>query len=175
MSSPSTISRSVVISPDGLFRYRLDRWWSPAADAREQRMPFMMLNPSIADSDVDDPTIRRCMAFARREGYSGITVVNIGAFRATDPRVWRRAADPFGPENLRHIDEVTSASKIVMAAWGADPLAQLSALGYLTHFAGTGIPVFCLGTTKDGHPRHPLYVPGDQPLIRLDADPQSIP
>ena len=88
------VQRSAVISPDGLYRYRLDRWWGPESEGMgSNRMPFMMLNPSTADADEDDRTIRRCIGFAHREGCNGITVVNIGAYRATDPDEWAAAGD----------------------------------------------------------------------------------
>lgn len=164
------IHRSAVISQDGKYRYRLDRWWGPESTATGSlRMPFLMLNPSTADAQTDDPTIRRCMGFARREGFNGITVVNLGAFRATDPDVWCKAIDPFGPENTQHVTDVAETANFIVAAWGAHPAAAAAAAPYLELFDTLGIPVLCLGHTKPGAPRHPLYVRGDQPLISFSA------
>lgn len=168
--SATEVQRSAVISDDGLYRYRLDRWWGPeSCGTGSTRMPFMMLNPSTADADIDDPTIRRCMGFARREGASGITVVNVGAYRATDPADWLAAADPYGPDNMRHVSDVVQMAGYIVAAWGANvPLAIETR--WLRGLTLRGVAVLCLGTTKDGHPRHPLYVRGDQPLVPLGGD-----
>jgi hypothetical protein len=124
-----------------------------------------MLNPSTADHELDDPTIRRCMAFARAHGYGGIAVVNRYAYRATEPRELRKAVDPLGPENLRIVGE-TCKDRDVVVAWGAfeldtDPV-DLSILLSVIH--STARSVFCLGRTKSGAPRHPLYVRGDVAL-----------
>lgn len=168
------IQRSAVISPDGLYRYRLDRWWAPeSVGMGSTRMPYIMLNPSTADADVDDPTIRRCIGFARREGFHGITVVNLFAYRATDPDDLRDSEDAgirvFGPENKSHIIDVAETAGQIVAAWGAHPFARRQAALVLGHLRREGIPVLCLGTTKDGSPRHPLYVKADQPLIPFGA------
>jgi len=88
------LQRGAVISPCGLYRYSLTRTWSAALP-----LPFVMLNPSTADADIDDPTIRRCMAFARREHAGGIIVANVFAYRATSPADLWKATDPFGPWN----------------------------------------------------------------------------
>jgi hypothetical protein len=132
-------------------------------------LPFIMLNPSTADASIDDPTIGRCMSFARREGYGGISVVNLFAFRATSPEDMKAADDPFGPEGSEYIERTLNAGAItgvpIVAAWGThggyrgrDEAVVLSARGW-------GANLVCLGTTKEGHPRHPLYVKGDQPFV----------
>lgn len=160
------IQRSAVISDDGLYRYRLDRWWGPESEGMgSTRLPFVMLNPSTADADVDDPTIRRCMGFARREGFNGITVVNLGAGRATNPDDWAAMEDPEGPENLAYLVDVAETAGQIVAAWGAHPHALNQGAFVLRILRDEGIPVLCLGTTKAGAPRHPLYIKGDQPLI----------
>lgn len=128
-----------------------------------------MLNPSTADALLDDPTIRRGIAFAQREGFGGIIVINLCAFRATKPNDMKNAADPVGPLNdgqIRILFELAAASGVpVLAAWGAhgsfrnrDTAVRLMALE-------TGVDLVCLGTTKEGHPRHPLYVASDQPFV----------
>lgn len=99
---PFALEREVAttagISECGTYRYWLCREWSPGLDS----LVWLMLNPSTADATQDDPTIRRCMGFARRWGYGGITVVNLYAYRATNPRDLLTAADPVGPENDRY-------------------------------------------------------------------------
>jgi len=111
--------RSAVISPCGLYRYRLSRQWTEPSYS----LAFVMLNPSTADAEVDDPTIRRCIGFARREGYGGIEVVNLYAFRATSPDDLWKAKDPCGPENEGHLISIARASvgygTPIVCAWGA--------------------------------------------------------
>jgi hypothetical protein len=121
-----------------------------------------MLNPSTADAVRDDPTIRRVIAFTRAWGFGWLVVVNLFALRATDPRALTGPGDPIGPlcdPGLRHWLEVGS---VRVAAWGAlrAPLRPraLAVLGM------TEQPWSCLGVTRDGSPRHPLYVSGDTPL-----------
>lgn len=154
------LTRHASISPCGLYRYRLDRQWAP----QRHSLPFVMLNPSIADAEVDDPTIRRCMSFARREGFGGITVINLYAFRATSPDDLWKAADPYGPNNDEYLLQIANDSvgvSPVVCAWGVHggrnnrPIVLMQQMG---------ADLWCLGKTKDGHPRHPLYVRGDQPL-----------
>lgn len=158
-----TIIKSANISPCGLYRYRLSRTW----DGRPP-LTFVMLNPSVADGDVDDPTIRRCMGFARRENAGGVIVINLHAFRATDPSRLRDAADPFGPDNadwcVRTFDETRGAGMPIVAAWGAAGGDYGAERPFLESAARRRARLVCLGRTKSGAPRHPLYVRLDQPL-----------
>lgn len=155
------VQRSACISPCGLYRYRLDRSWSG-----EHALPFVMLNPSTADAKIDDPTIRRCMGFARREGAGGIIVVNVYAFRATSPVDLFKATDPHGPDNDLHLARIAhwgaQSGMPIVCAWGAHGNNTNRHVAMLAMF---GARLVCLGTTKDGQPRHPLYVRGDQPLV----------
>ncbi len=151
-------------SPCGLYRYRLTRTWDAAAPA----VVFVMLNPSTADASEDDPTIRRCLGFARRERAGGLVVANLFAFRATDPKALEDAADPIGPDNARWISTcVRETSGPVVAAWGASvPRRHEDIVGR------TVIPLLpvdrlrCLGRTASGAPRHPLYLPASAALER---------
>lgn len=157
---------SAVISPCGLYRYRLSRCWGPG-----RRMVWVMLNPSTADAEVDDPTIRRCMGFAKREGYGAIDVINLYALRATKPIHLSHHPDPEGPGNLHYWDEVLDDRNVgmVVAAWGAhfaDPFLPISQAFVHAPTAGWQ----CLGHTKNDHPRHPLYVRADQPFEHLEWD-----
>ena len=159
------IQRGASISDCGRYRYSLTRKWELGAYS----LPIIMLNPSTADADVDDPTIRRCMAFARREGFGGIRVMNLFAFRATSPADMKASDDPIGPNCSTHLEDILAiaaeAELPVLAAWGThgsfrgrDEAVKISAKGW-------GTKLVCLGTTKDGHPKHPLYVAGDQPFV----------
>jgi hypothetical protein len=157
------IQKSAVISPCGTWRYRLTRVWSAAP-----LLPFVMLNPSIADADIDDPTIRRCMSFAQREGAGGIVVINLFGLRSPDPSVLSSAANPWGPDNDEVVTEVLAEAVVrrtpVVAAWGANSIRQ-GEQRMLGRFRDFSVDGFCLGKTKHGHPKHPLYVRGDQPLV----------
>jgi hypothetical protein len=155
-------SSSAVMSKCGLYRYRLDRRWGDGPTCG-----FIMLNPSKADADVDDPTIRRCIGFARREGCGALMVGNLFAFRATNPEVMADAEDPFGPEN-RHflMNMVERVDGPLIAAWGSHWMAD-DAVSEWVRSAG-GSRLLCLGRTKVGAPRHPLYVRADAPLMPFE-------
>lgn len=125
-------------------------------------MTFIGLNPSTANEAVDDPTIRRCAAFAAQWGFARLNVVNLYAFCSTDPRLLFAAEDPVGPENDRILVETSASSDAVVAAWGAhaDPKRAALVLEWI-HMPS------CLGTTRNGAPRHPLYVRKDACLVPL--------
>lgn len=146
-----------LLSPCGRYRHWLSREW----DADLPVCGFVMLNPSTADADLDDPTIRRCIGFAKREGCGGLIVANVYQLRATDPAEIKRADDPVGPDADSHILQAARrATGPMIAAWGTHAgergkhVAQLLS-GHL----------LCLGTTKSGAPRHPLYLAADTPLV----------
>jgi hypothetical protein len=130
-----------------------------------------MLNPSTATDDVDDPTIRRVIGFTRRLGYNSLIVVNLFARRATRPAHLADPGDPVGPENDQAIASAARTSAAIIAAWGshgadralAPRRAHVEALLFQQRDRG---PVFCLGYTKGGQPRHPLYLPADTPRVR---------
>lgn len=150
--------RTAEISPDGRYRYILGRRW-----ASGPRATFIMLNPSTADAEQDDPTIRRCIGFARSWGMGALQVVNLYALRSTDPSALWRAIDPIGPDN----DNVLTAAAIVhtdaplVAAWGAN--AKPWRVANVIRLPGME-RLQALGVTKDGHPRHPLYLPATSTL-----------
>lgn len=160
---------TAVLSPCGRYRYRLTREVDPVSG--RGRVLFVMLNPSTADATVDDPTIRKCVGFARR-AYAPpalIDVVNLYAWRATDPNDLRRAADAsdvIGPETDMHIGEAADRAGAIVVAWGALNLGAMSAparerardVARRLRLAASGAPLLCLGTTKGGEPRHPLMV-----------------
>lgn len=152
---------SAVISPDGRYRYRLYREWSSPGDRRP--LMWMMLNPSTADATRNDPTIRRCIAFSKAWGYPAMWVGNLYAIRSADPSILRLVTreDARGPENDRHLLEMSGQSARVVLAWGAPggrviPAALNCPGGY-----------WCLGTTKTGSPLHPLYVAARTPLMEF--------
>lgn len=148
------------LSPCGAYRFVLWRMW-----AKGPRLNFVMLNPSTADAEVDDPTIRRCVGFAKREGYAGLYVTNLYALRATDPREIARHPSPEGFANDLEIQLYAALCERVVVAWGARGGARgPTVVRILVDVVGAD-NVLCLGTTKQGEPRHPLYVRGDAPLV----------
>jgi len=138
---------------DGEYRYTLTRVWDEALPT----MTFVLLNPSTADAKRLDPTLRRCVNFARREGFGGMLIVNLYAYRTKSPKVLKDAGYPVGPANDRTLAAVTGT---VVAGWGAgaQPARVTRALELLPR-------LHVLDITKNGHPRHPLYIPGAAPLV----------
>jgi hypothetical protein len=170
------VIRDANLSVDGRYRYTLSRRWDDQLSLTGDRaapVVWVMLNPSTADHQVDDPTIRRCVGFSRREGYTALTVVNLFALRASDPKELARADDPVGPGNdaaiVGAVYEVLTDGGLVIAAWSAHqhPLMveRIARVREIARECAT--PLRCLGHTKAGHPRHPLYVRGDAPLELL--------
>lgn len=165
---------SATLSRCGTYRYTLLRRWADGPCLR-----WVMLNPSTADAAVDDPTIRRVVRFSRDAGYSAAVVANLYALRSTDPAALGQHKAPVGPENdgtLRALVRAAGAdgwrhdiTPVIVAAWGATaPAARVAEV-----LAGplADIRLRCLGTTKTGQPRHPLYVRADRPLIPFDPPP----
>lgn len=157
------------ISGDGLYRYELWRSW----DKAKPICTWVMLNPSTADATADDPTIRRCVGFARGWGYGGIAVVNLFAWRAKEPRELLETPDPVGPDNEMAISNAMCQAGLVVVAWGAAFRPDLLARGAgrtIFQVAELGqalnVRMACLGRTRSrgNQPRHPLYVPRDARL-----------
>lgn len=152
-----------VFSPCRQYRYELWRKWGSLSSTYAM---FVGLNPSTADETTDDPTIRRCIAYAKAWGYGGLCMTNLFAFRATDPKVMMAADDPVGPDNDEHLHSAASSAGVVVAAWGVHGTFggrhrtvrdRLQNLHYLR-------------LTKDGHPGHPLYLPANlRPVRWADA------
>lgn len=159
--------QAAIISDCGTYRYALSRpregesAWYPAA-------VFLMLNPSTADADNDDPTIRRCRRFAKDWSCEGLIVGNLFALRSTDPDQLLTHADPIGPDNDSWLRRMTARSVTVVCAWGAHPMAVERGVQVARMLTDVGVSLFCLGTTKSGAPRHPLYVRADQKLIKWE-------
>jgi hypothetical protein len=157
--------KSAIISDCGLYRYELRRVWNDALP------PYVsgMLNPSIADGEIDDRTIIQNWKRAEAIRCGSLIVWNLGAGRATKPAAWMKMADPIGPDNDTHIRriliECRERNGIATIGWGAhgsfmgrDKIAMKIA-------AEIGVKFRCLGTTTNGQPKHPLYVARSQPLI----------
>lgn len=161
---PGLIERGAEISPCGRYRYALWRVW----DKTKPRLLYIMLNPSTADAERDDATIRVCMDRARRLGYGRIRVANLFNYRATDPAELIRAADPVGPEADGALCRAVQGADLIIAAWGSHgslrgykrPRCEeaLSLLAY-----DLGLALHALRLTREGQPCHPLRIPYDVP------------
>ena len=145
----------------GPYRYRLWRTLSPGT----RRVLFVMLNPSTADAETDDPTLRRCVGFASQWGFGRVDVCNLFAYRATKPTALRLAVDPIGPKNHEYLVEAATGCNLVVAAWGNVGHGSDQSARVLATLRGLG-QVKCLGTTGIGAPKHPLYVPYSAALKR---------
>ncbi|MEP2891606.1 DUF1643 domain-containing protein [Tateyamaria sp.] len=140
------------------YRYSLTRIWDDAGT----RVNFVMLNPSTATEVQNDPTVERCERRARTLGYGGFAVTNIFAWRDTDPKGMRAAADPIGSDNNDAIKDRAIWATDVIAAWGTHG-AHLNRGPEVAILLGMlDRPLFHLGLSKAGHPKHPLYLPYSQ-------------
>lgn len=149
------------------YRYLLTRTW----DGAGAKALFIMLNPSTATEFQNDPTVERCERRARALGFGAFRVTNIFAYRATDPKVMRAQADPIGPENDKAILGSVPWATRVICAWGSHGahLARGVAMARLLH--RTGQPLWHLGLTQAGAPKHPLYIGYDvQPILWDQVD-----
>ena len=145
---------TAVYSDCEAYRYLLTRTWDP--DGRKAL--FVMLNPSTATEVQNDPTVERCERRARALGYGAFRVTNIFAFRATDPRVMRAAADPVGPENDAAIVDSAPWADRIVCAWGSHGTHLDRGAAVEGLLRGTGLALYHLGLTKGGLPKHPLYI-----------------
>ena len=149
-------------SPCRTWRYHLWRRWDWNTDG--PLVGWILLNPSTAAEMANDPTINRCVRFAKDWGYAGLHIYNLFAFRATHPKNMKAAADPVGPQNDHVISTRTKECRELVVGWGMDGSFQGRASA-VAQMLGN-VPLLCLGTNSDGSPTHPLYVPANK---RLEA------
>ena len=142
---------SAVLSPCRLYRYELWRRW----DGSRGVVMIIGLNPSTADEAHDDPTVRRCITYARDWGYGGLCLTNLFALRATHPAALKTATDPIGPENDLHLRTAARLADLRVAAWGVNGAHRGRATAVLSSLCG----LHCLRLSRNGHPMHPLYLP----------------
>jgi len=184
------IASGAQISSDGLYRYCLWREWRGTHDRKNWRWlggrdgagaelgeplscVFIMLNPSTADGDKDDPTIRRCVGFAKSWKFERLEVVNLFSYRATKPSelfALFPKGDPIGWQNEEWIGRAVADAGLIVCAWGAHGgfIGQDETVrGWVEK--QSNLPLYALGFTKDGHPRHPLYAPSNSTLVPMDS------
>lgn len=155
-----------VLDETRAYRYSLWRRWHECC-APSLMCAFVGLNPSTADETADDPTIRRCIGFAKRWGFGGLVMLNIFAFRATDPKDMKASRDPVGPLNDEALRSVAAVVGRVVCCWGAHGSHKLR--GSLVKFAlktTAKRAVYHLGLSNGGHPKHPLYLSAETEPIR---------
>ncbi|MCA0920549.1 DUF1643 domain-containing protein [Pseudooceanicola nanhaiensis] len=152
-----TVRSEALYSPCERYRYALTRVWAPDAP----RLVFVMLNPSKATETQNDPTIARCQERARRLGHGALRVVNLFAWRETDPKALRAAGAPIGPENDAVLRDACAWGDMILAGWGFHGAHMGRDAEVATLLRGTGRPLHVLGLTKAGQPRHPLYISYD--------------
>lgn len=141
-------------SPCRRYRYTLHRIWQPV----QPLMCWVLLNPSTADETRDDPTIRRCMTRAINTGFGGIEIVNLFAWRSTDPKVLATLPDPVGPENDLFIRQAAQRAGQVVCGWGKNGALKQRGKFVLGLLHGVCEP-YALRMNADGTPEHPLYIP----------------
>jgi hypothetical protein len=170
------MNRETIFSPDRKYRYTLWREWPADIDMFGELEPgeacagntfkyvqFIGLNPSTADETKDDPTIRRCIGFAKAWGFGALAMTNIFAWRDTDPEKMKQEQHPIGPDNDRWLQEIANGAGVTIAAWGKhgahlDRAKSVMAL----------IPnLHCLRRNKDGSPEHPLYLPASLTPVKF--------
>jgi hypothetical protein len=158
-----------VYSPCERYRYVLTRTWNGAG----RKALFIMLNPSTATEVQNDPTVERCERRARTLGFGAFRVTNIFAWRDTNPKAMRAAPDPVGPANDMALGDGVAWADLIIAAWGTHGAHLQRGAAVRTLLQRTGSAVHTLGLTKDGHPRHPLYIGyAEQPRLWFSAGPQ---
>jgi len=148
---------TATFDPTRTYRYRLTRSWDPGRPS----VNFLMLNPSTADARALDPTIRRCVGFARSWGFGAVEITNLFALRATDTKVLMAHREPVGPGNDRAILDAARRADRVVVAWGNHGAHDGRAEEVADLLDRRGVRPVALRHTVAGHPHHPLYVPGD--------------
>lgn len=158
------INRAAVFSDDRVYRYSLFRSWGEST----YRCCFILLNPSTADAEHDDPTNRRGMTFAHRWGCGAVEFVNLFALRSVDPRRLVTHPDPVGPGNDGYILAAVQVANLVVVAWGTQGTLYARDRSVLKLLPG--VDLLCLGVNQEGSPKHPLYVPEATPLMRFQSE-----
>ena len=168
---------TATFSPCERYRYSLTWGLDTWPDPRRGVCVFLMLNPSTADAFKLDPTLTRCKAFAEREGCGWLHVVNLFAFRATDPADMKRADDPVGRMNDHYIrtalESIQDCGGTLICGWGTHGAHNGRDAKVRKIITDMGVRPHCLSLTKAGHPGHPLYLRADSPVVPLPTHPTT--
>lgn len=164
--STDELASGAIISPCGHYRYHLWRIWEPTLPV----CVWVMLNPSTADEHTDDPTIRKCIAIARHNGFGGISVRNVFAYRATDKTDLLKVNDPVGADNSGHLLAARSVSILtrLVLGWGK----PFGGSKLARHFKNAEMILkplspYCIKQNKDGSPIHPLYQKNESKMVKF--------
>jgi len=141
------------------YRYSLSRIW----DKQKKHVLFIGLNPSTADEEVDDPTVRRCLNYAKNWGYGGFRMVNLFAYRTTFPSNLKQVKYPVGKDNDKYIIKLSKKADITIAAWGNNGNLYSRDKQVLSLVSN----LMCLKVNKSGQPAHPLYLKKDLKLTKF--------
>ena len=152
------VNKNATFSDCRKYRYALSRTW----DGKKKTVLFIGLNPSTADENIDDPTIRRCINYAQNWGYGSLLMVNLFAYRATIPTELKNVKNPIGNDNDLHITELLKKADLAVAAWGNEG----SLLNRDKDVKKIIPKLMCLKINKSGQPAHPLYQKKDLKLIK---------
>lgn len=159
------IRSTAEFSPCRRWRYSLFREF----DSGSGTVAFIGLNPSTADETTNDPTVSRCLRFAHAWGFGQMHMLNIFAWRDTDPHGMKAAGDSVGPNNDRELRRTALSADLVVACWGVHG-AHLGRGEYVANQLLADVPLQCFGLTKEGHPKHPLYLRADSTLVSFRKD-----
>lgn len=154
------IQSGAILSPCRTWRYTLTRSWGDG-----KKLLFILVNPSTADETNPDPTLTRGIGFAKRLGFDGLVFVNLFAFRTPYPKDMKKAEDPVGPDNDRHIIEQADNAGMIVLAWGTNGCYLGRDQKVIQLLQGRSL--HCLGKTKHGFPKHPLYLSSGTELERF--------
>lgn len=145
------------------YRYQLERSWG-VRTSRKSTVVFIGLNPSTADATTDDPTIRKCIAYARAWQFNKLIMINLFAWRATDPTELLQSEDPIGKQNDIHMSRAVASGSLILACWG-----EYGSLLNRADEVRARIPrhLYCLRTNASGQPTHPLYLPAALTPVKL--------
>jgi len=158
-----SIIKNAIMSSCDRYRYQLERNWSKRS-SRYSTVVFIGLNPSTADATQDDPTIRKCIAYAQAWQFKKLLVVNLFAWRATNPNELLTARNPVGKLNDKYVDEAISRSALVVACWGEYGTIMRRSDDLRTRYQRR---LMCLNTNQSGEPTHPLYLPATLTPVKL--------
>jgi len=161
--------KTAYISPCGDYRYRLSRIW----DEKKPVFGYIGVNPSTADADLDDQTVRKWIGFTERNGGGGFFVVNVFSYRSTDVKKLAEVVDPVGPENMKFIEDIIKVAGCVVPCWGNVGKVPKELRGNFDIVNGIlsecSKPVKCFGVTASGSPRHPLMLGYNTELVSYDC------
>lgn len=172
------MNRETIFSPDRVYRYTLWREWGVKFEGKTQPLfeplkpslndyvQFIGLNPSTADETKDDPTVRRCIDFAKQWGFGAMCMTNLFAFRATDPKAMKVRSFPEGEGNIEWLCKIGANAGLIVVAWGSHGAHYHRDQMVLNILRGNNLKLHCLGRNQDGTPKHPLYLPKTtQPIL----------